>query len=82
MLGIYCVSVPILDRDGRPAGAISITGPSPKAPGRDVQPLVEMLNEACGSVSRRLGYAGAWPPGTAAATARATGRARSKVKAA
>ena len=60
--GVFCVSVPILRRGGQPAGAISITGPSFKAPGPEVQPLVDMLNEGCGYVSRRLGYAGAWPP--------------------
>ena len=62
VLGVYCVAVPILDRNARPLGALSISGPSPKAPGPDVQPLVDMLNEACGHVSRRLGYMGAFPP--------------------
>lgn len=70
--GVYCVSVPMLDRDGRPAGAISITGPSVKKPGREVLPLVEMLNEACGHVSRRLGYNGGWPLGVAEPTRRAS----------
>jgi IclR family acetate operon transcriptional repressor len=60
--GVFCVSVPIFRRGAQPAGAISITGPSFKAPGPDVRPLVGMLNEACGYVSRRLGYAGNWPP--------------------
>ncbi len=62
--GIYCVAVPIFDRHGLPVGALSITGPSVKRPGPAVEPLVAMLNEACASVSRRLGYDGAWPPGT------------------
>lgn len=62
VLGVYCVAVPILDRNGRPVGAISITGPSEKQPGSSVQPLVAMLNEACEHVSRRLGYAADWPP--------------------
>ncbi len=62
VVGIYCVSVPILDRRGGPAGAMSITGPSVKRPDASVLPLVEMLNEGCGYVSRRLGYAGQWPP--------------------
>jgi len=62
VIGVWCVAVPILDRLGHPVGAISISGPSPKAPGRQVLPLVARLNEACGHVSRRLGYAGAWPP--------------------
>ena len=62
VLGVFCVAVPILDRLKRPVGAISISGPSPKAPGKDVLPLVARLNEACGHVSRSLGYAGDWPP--------------------
>lgn len=62
VLGVFCVAVPILDRLKRPVGAISISGPSVKAPGKEVLPLVARLNEACGHVSRSLGYAGAWPP--------------------
>jgi IclR family acetate operon transcriptional repressor len=46
--GVWCVSVPMLDRQGRAVGAISISGPSVKAPGPGVAPLVGMLNEACG----------------------------------
>jgi len=59
--GVYCVSVPILDRLGHAAGAISITGPSVKKPGPDVAPLVAMLQDACRHVSHRLGYSGPWP---------------------
>lgn len=62
VLGVFCVAVPILDRQSRPVGAISISGPSVKAPGKQILPLVTRLNEACGHVSRSLGYAGAWPP--------------------
>ncbi|MDB5530107.1 MAG: hypothetical protein JWR51_3210 [Devosia sp.] len=61
VIGVYCVSVPILDRNGHPAGSMSITGPSVKAPGDDILPKVAMLNEACGAVSRRIGYLGDWP---------------------
>jgi IclR family acetate operon transcriptional repressor len=66
VMGVYCVAVPILDGNGRPAGAISITGTSVKAPGPGVQPLVDMLNEACGHVSRRLGFRGEYPLSPAA----------------
>jgi IclR family acetate operon transcriptional repressor len=62
VMGVFCVAVPILDRLGRPVGAISVTGPTPKAPGPAMRPIVDMLNEACSSVSRRLGYVGDWPP--------------------
>lgn len=62
VLGVFCVAVPILDRSAQPIGAISISGPSLKTPGEQVLPLVARLNDVCGQVSRRLGYAGAWPP--------------------
>jgi IclR family acetate operon transcriptional repressor len=61
VLGIYCVAMPIFDRNQLPVGALSITGASPKAPGDGVAPLVAMLSEACEHVSRRLGYSGPWP---------------------
>jgi len=61
VVGVYCVAVPILDRLGRSAGAISVTGPSPKQPGPDVRPIVAMLQDACRHVSHRLGYSGPWP---------------------
>ena len=63
VMGVYCVVVPIFDRHNRPVGAISITGPSVKRPGPELQPLVDLLNDVCGHVSRRLGYGGVWPPG-------------------
>ena len=62
VMGVYCIAVPILDRSGLAAGAISVTGPSVKQPGEAVRPLAEMLWNASEHVSRRLGFAGAWPP--------------------
>jgi DNA-binding IclR family transcriptional regulator len=62
VMGVYCVGIPILDRNGHPVGAVSISGPSPKRPGPELDALVAMLAPACGHVSRKLGYAGAWPP--------------------
>ena len=61
VMGVYCVAVPILDRNSRPFGAMSITGPLVKAPGPEIAPMAAMLNEACGAISRRLGYSGPWP---------------------
>lgn len=61
VMGVWCVAVPIIDRNARPVGALSITGPSPKKAGPAVMPLVELLHDACGTVSRRLGYTGVWP---------------------
>lgn len=62
VMGVFCVGMPIVDRLGRPVGAISISGPSPKAPGPTIQPLIDMLSEATSKISKRLGYAGEWPP--------------------
>ena len=67
VIGVYCVAVPILDGRGKPVGALSITGPSVKKPGPEIAPLVAMLNEACGFMSKRLGYGGPWPLGDAEA---------------
>lgn len=62
VMGVYCVGVPILGRAGLPVGAISVSGTTPKSPGADLAPLVEQLTDACQAVSRRLGYAGPFPP--------------------
>ncbi|HVY43207.1 MAG TPA: IclR family transcriptional regulator [Hyphomicrobiaceae bacterium] len=70
VMGVYCVAVPILDAQSRPVGAMSITGLSPKTPGPAVQPLVDMLNDACGYVSRKLGYRGEYPLAEAATPSR------------
>jgi DNA-binding IclR family transcriptional regulator len=72
VVGVYCISVPVFDRTGRPVGALSITGPSVKKPGPDLQPLVTMLSEACGTISRKMGYAGHWPPVDAEPSVRQT----------
>jgi len=69
VIGVYCVSVPILGPDGWPVGSMSITGPSVKAPGPEIMPKVAMLTEACGAVSRRVGYRGEWPLLSSAAKA-------------
>ncbi|MCP4381223.1 MAG: IclR family transcriptional regulator [Hyphomicrobiales bacterium] len=62
VMGVHCVGMPILDRHGRPVGALSVTGPSAKRPGPDLDPLVAMLSEACGNISRRLGFSAVYPP--------------------
>ncbi len=76
VMGVYCLSVPIFGRAGKPVGAISVSGPKPKRPGRDIEPLAAMLAEACGHISRRLGFAGPLPvtERSPAATRRAAGR--------
>jgi len=69
VVGVRCVAMPILDRAGRPVGAISISGTSAKQPGPELDRFVEMLSEACDHVSRRIGYTGDWPPIEAGNTA-------------
>ncbi len=66
VVGVRCVGMPILDRSGRAVGAMSVSGTSDKQPGPALDRLVALLSEACGYVSRRLGYAGAYPPATPA----------------
>jgi IclR family acetate operon transcriptional repressor len=72
VVGVRCVAMPILDRSGRPVGAMSISGTSAKQPGPALDRLVALLSEACGHVSRRLGYGGRWPLATATADLRQT----------
>jgi DNA-binding IclR family transcriptional regulator len=67
VMGVFCVGVPIFDRFGRPVGALSVSGSTPKVPGDEVLPVVKRLQDACGHVSKRLGYAGVWPPSDALA---------------
>jgi len=62
VMGVFCIGMPIVDRSGRAVGAISISGPSPKQADGKTQPLIDLLAEATSKVSRRLGYAGNWPP--------------------
>ena len=62
VVGVRCVAMPILDRSGRAVGAISISGTSPKMPGPELDHMVALLTEACGYVSRRLGFPGSFPP--------------------
>ena len=54
--GARCVAAPIVDPAGRVRAAISISGPAARVnPGRDRQ-MAEALMEACGQISRLLGY--------------------------
>jgi DNA-binding IclR family transcriptional regulator len=78
VMGVFCVGMPIVDRSGRPVGAISISGPSPKQPGPALAPMVEMLREATSNVSGRLGYGGPWPPVPIARRTEAVERERKK----
>ena len=65
VVGIHCIGVPILNHLGRPVGAISVSGASPKADGAALDALVVELKQAGGYVSRRLGYSSDLPFGRA-----------------
>lgn len=62
VVGVHCVSMPVLDHRSVPVAAISISGPSQKTEGPELLPLVDMLSEVCGFASRGLGYGGPWLP--------------------
>lgn len=56
--GVRCVAAPVLDHEGRPVAAISVTGPEQRvtlARARRLGPLVRAAAEA---VSRRMGWTG------------------------
>jgi IclR family acetate operon transcriptional repressor len=59
ILGVHCVAVPILNHAGRPVGAISVAGTTPKADGERLEELVLRLRTAGEYVSRRIGFSGA-----------------------
>lgn len=61
VMGIYCVAVPILNGNGEAVASISLTGPTPKAAGKEIEPMVAMLNEAAEYASRHLGYGKPYP---------------------
>jgi DNA-binding IclR family transcriptional regulator len=56
--GVHCIAVPILNHAGRPVGAISIAGTTPKTDGERLDAMVSRLKRAGEYVSRRLGFTG------------------------
>jgi len=58
ILGVHCVAVPILNHAGRPVGAISVAGTTPKEDGERLDVLVARLRTAGEYVSRRIGFNG------------------------
>jgi len=54
--GVHCIAVPILNHAGRPVGAISIAGTTPKTDGERLDAMVSRLKSAGEYVSRRLGF--------------------------
>lgn len=53
--GVSCVAAAIFDRDGRPCGAISVSGPSPRIAGATTADLGTLVQEHAGEVSAALG---------------------------
>jgi len=59
ILGVHCVAVPIFNHAGRPVGAISVAGITPKSEGERLDALVLRLKTAGEYVSRRVGFSAA-----------------------
>jgi DNA-binding IclR family transcriptional regulator len=59
ILGVHCVAVPILIHAGRPVGAISVAGITPKSDGDRLEALVLRLKTAGEYLSRRVGFSAA-----------------------
>jgi DNA-binding IclR family transcriptional regulator len=54
--GAHCVGSVILDRQGVPAGAIWITGPSSRLPASSFPSVGRLLADAARAISSKLGY--------------------------
>ena len=65
--GVSCVAAPVLDRDGRPRAAISISAPTARVLHPDTAELGELLREHADRISAALGH-GAQDGDRAAAT--------------
>jgi DNA-binding IclR family transcriptional regulator len=53
---LHAIAAPIQDHSGRPAAALSISGPAARMPRRREPELARMLSDACAEISRALGY--------------------------
>lgn len=52
--GLMCIGVPVLDRDGRPVAALSISAPEQRMSRPVRQDAITALRSAAGQISRRL----------------------------
>jgi DNA-binding IclR family transcriptional regulator len=59
IVGVHCVAVPIFNHAGRPVGAISVAGITPKSEGERLDTLVLRLKTAGDYVSRHVGFSAA-----------------------
>jgi DNA-binding IclR family transcriptional regulator len=67
--GARCVAAPVMDREGRVRGAISISGPAARVSPKQDMETAEVLIETCGQISKLMDYA-ATPSSYADAAAR------------
>jgi DNA-binding IclR family transcriptional regulator len=58
-LGVGCVAAPVFDHTGRPAAAISVSGPSARILQMETEALGSLLVERAGAVSEALGHSAA-----------------------
>lgn len=56
---VCCLGVPILNRSGRPAAALSLAMPKARFPSRNVQRFVTMLHDSAARISSALALSGA-----------------------
>ncbi len=54
--GIHCIAAPVLNADGKPAAAISISAPISRVPRASLLEQVQPLRDAARDVSRKLGW--------------------------
>jgi IclR family acetate operon transcriptional repressor len=54
--GARCIGVPVLDSDGHPIAAISVSGPSTRMQAERLPDIADQLWEASQDISRRLGF--------------------------
>lgn len=54
--GARCIGVPVLDGQGRPIAALSVSGPSTRMQAERLPDIAENLWEASTEISRRLGF--------------------------
>ena len=52
--GLYAISVPIVDADGRVRAALAVSGPTARLSGDRVPPTVETLTRAAGEIAAKL----------------------------
>jgi len=55
-IGAACLAAPILGSDGRPLGAISVSGLAVRLPERDRPELGALVARWCGDISAQLGF--------------------------